>query len=348
MSQTGQRRLQRPLQQLLHDNLRANRIHASRNLVGMLRDRARLRSFRHDLRELSGSCPAQEAAINAFHFFPKPQDVDEFPFHAAMGILSAKARHPGATIFVFGTREPGGPYWSVVAGLIRFVQVPRFGWFGPAKLSTDAQRLEIVRLLVLLEIGGIAMDCDTLTLRNMDMLARHAFVLGTQAAIPGTRSAFGHAILAARQGSRFADAWLKAFESFDMNGGDLNWSLFVNELPMYLYAKQPEDAHILPHQRWFFPLWHRVRDFLFNERRAELYLDLTSDQYVLPLWSDVIGQELAAWQPGMLTAKRCVYAFLCRDMLAALPGQDAALVRYRLGLANETSDMGRPPGAVDG
>jgi hypothetical protein len=336
----------KPLDQFLHENLRRNRKLASRNVVGFLRDRSKLRSFRGDLRELGAACPSRKNYINAFHFILKARETLDFPLYAALAVLSAQARHPSATVFVFGANMPAGEYWRLVETHVRFILLPKFDWFGPAKILSDSQRLDIVRLLALVEIGGIAMDCDTLTLQNMDALAEHPFVLGAQAAIPGTRSAFGHAILAGQPDSAFGHAWLKAYESYDMNGGDLNWEVFVNELPLHLYAREPSDAHILPHYRWFFPLWHRIRDFLFNKLRLDAYLDLTADQYVLPLWSDIIGQELGAWQPHMFTEQPCVYSSLCLEILAALPPQEAKYVRDKLGLSNKMLGTGHHSASI--
>ncbi|GLV28221.1 hypothetical protein TomTYG75_07440 [Sphingobium sp. TomTYG75] len=252
-----------------------------------------------------------------------------------MAVLSAQASHPNAMLVVFGANEPKGQFWDLVRAHARFVIVPAFKWFGPASIMSGTQRLNLVRLLALLEIGGIAMDCDMLTLRNMDDLAAWPFVMGTQAAIPGTRSTFGHATLAGLPNNQFTAAWLDAYKSFDANGGDVSEALFASELPMHLYASNPSQAHILPHYRWFFPLWHRVQDYLFNEQRSDAFLELTSDQYVLPLWSDVIGNALEAWHPNMLMERRCVYATLCLRVLATLPDQVAREVRDQLGWAEQ-------------
>lgn len=331
------------LPQLLRHNLRQNRRHVLRDIPGFARGHAILRIFRNKLRELAQEIPGTAAAIHAVHFIVKRREVEIFPFYAAMAVLSARASHPDAILIVFGTSMPKGQYWELVRSHVRFVAIPPFKWFGPASILSDTQRLNLARLLALLEIGGIAMDCDTLTLRNMDDLASWPFVLGTQPAIPGTRSTFGHAILASRRDSLFAAAWLDAYKSFDANGGDLSEALFASELPMHLYASNPSAAHILPHYRWFFPLWHRARDYLFNEQRSDAFLELTSDQYVLPLWSDVIGNALEAWHPALLIERRCVYATLCLAVLRALPEQVAREVRPRLGWADQIPavDQGR-------
>jgi len=319
----------------LRDNLRQNRRYVLRDIPGFVRSHAILHIFRNRLRKLAKECPGSAEAINAIHFIAKQREIESFPFYAAMAILSAHASHPDAMLIVYGINMPKGQYWDLVRAQVRFVAVPPFKWFGPAPILSGPQRLNIIRLLALFEIGGIVMDCDTLTLQNMNGLAAWPFVLGTQPAIPGTRSTFGYTILAGQTSSPFANAWLSAYKSFDASGGDLCEALFTSELPMHLYASDPSRAHILPHFRWFFPLWHRVQNYLFDEQRSDDFLELTSDQYVLPLWSDVIGKSLEAWHPDMLMGHRCVYTTLCLAVLAALPEGVAQEVRDRLGWVDQ-------------
>lgn len=324
----------RPLPSAIEEARTKNWRNARRHLIAASRDWLKLHAFRKGLRERAKATSAT-VGIFALHFIIRAKDDQPFPFFAAMAVLSAQARHPKATTFVLGMHEPNGRYWDAVKNRIDFILVPDFNWYGPAHIPGQSEKMDIARLLALREIGGVALDCDTLTLQNMDDLLDFPFVLGSQAAIPGTKSNFGRSILAAQREAPFARAWLKSYEGFNPLGGPLNWDTFSTELPMLLYAQRPAEAKILPHYRWFFPLWHRARAFLFDPSQADAYFALTRDQYVVPLWQDVIGQELATWEPEMLLTNPCLYSRLCLEALAALPPQDLQSIAIQLGLPVE-------------
>lgn len=213
------------------------------------------------------------------------------------------------------------------------VIVPPMRWIGLAHLSEPNAWPDIVKLLALTEIGGIAMDCDVIVARNADDLASRPFSIGVQAGIPGGRSAFGNSFMAARRGSAFATKWLRAYRGFGARLGDLNRDYFAMHLPMELYARTPNEACVLRHEQLYFPIMYRSRDFLFNDARAVAYESLIGDQYAVPLWPEFVGKELEEWTPEDVVKRDCVYARLCRQALAALPSNALVDIAGRLGLS---------------
>lgn len=238
-----------------------------------------------------------------------------FPFHAAMAILRAARLHPRAKMVVFADRAPAGEFWDMVAHSVDLIIVPPFELFGRTKVRSAELRMDIVRLLALVRLGGVFASTDMMMLANMDALAEYPMVLGVQASVPVGRPSFGSRLAVGRRGNGFCGKWLETYGSGDIIDADPDRHDCASRLPVRLYAKNPTLVHILKHDAWFAPSAVRARKFLFDADTAEADAALLTDRLALPLWSNVLADDLAAWTPARAMAEDCLFARLCREVL---------------------------------
>ncbi len=287
------------------------------------RNYAVLKTFRSHLAEigakLSASGDKSSHEIAALHFVYGLKQVENLPFTALMAIVSAQVRHPRATVFFYCEHEPEGKHWAWIKPRVQLVKIPHFDWFGVAKIIHYAHKADIVRLFALYHVGGLYLDCDTITLRNMDDLAAKGFVMGVQQAMPGSPAGFCNAIMMAQRNSRFGARWLKAYRSFRSRGRDTRWDFHSVKLPIYLYSRNPGDLHVLDHDAWFFPLWPSIEKLLFSNAPKDDVLPLFDDQRAIHLWHNMIGQTLDAFSYSDMIESDAVYAQLCRSVILELP-----------------------------
>ncbi len=330
-----ERQAARPMQEqmsvttMLKRAYRRNLLLAAQSPWQVGRDKATFNALRSTMRaqkRLLGPGPG----IRATHFVYGFKQAEEFPFYALMAVLSAQARHPAATTFFFVCHEPFGPFWEIVKERVTLIRVADFDWFGSARFHHYAHKADIIRMLAINEIGGLYLDCDTITLRCMDDLAHHDFVLGVQQTIPGAMGGFCNAIMIGRAGSAFSSSWIEHYRSFNSRGRDLFWDFHSVKLPMYLYALRPEDVHILPHDKWFFPLWNHIYRFMFTVGDTTQNKQLLQGQYAIHLWHNMVADILDAWSVERMLNEKCLYAELCLEALAALPAHERQHIAARL------------------
>ena len=318
---------------MLKDAYHANLQATLRSPVAAWRDWRALNDLRATMRELADQLPCQEG-VPALHFVYGLKQVEEFPFYAYVAVISAQAHHPNAKTFFFIGYEPVGRFWELLKPRIHLVKVPNFNWFGVAKVHHYAHKADMIRLMAICEIGGLYLDCDTITLASMDELAVHNFVLGVQQTIPGAMGGFCNAIMLCKRNSSFARYWLNTYRSFNSKGRDLHWDFHSVKLPMYLYSKQTDDVHVLKHDKWFFPLWNHIYGFMFATDNLAPKRELLQGQYAIHLWHNMVAETLDAWSPGRMIIEPCLYAELCLKAFALLPELERAQVFAGLGIDN--------------
>ena len=310
----------------------ANLFAALLNMGQVWRDYVAFGKLRATMRRLAAlSQPGK--GVHAVHFVYGLKQPEPFPFYAYMAVVSAMARHPNAKVYFFVRHVPTGRYWDLIASRIEIVHVPAFDWFGVARVRHYAHKADVVRMLALYEMGGLYLDCDTLTLASMDHLAGHDFVAGVQQTIPGAKGGFCNAIMMSRPRSRFCGDWLLTYRSFASQGRDDLWDFHSVKLPMYLYAKNSSGVFVLPHDKWFFPLWNHISNFLFDARQREANHELIEGQLAMHLWHNMISSLLDNWTAERMMSEECLYSDLCRAALLALPPQERQRIEAELGIS---------------
>lgn len=274
-------------------------------------DRAMFRRFEKRLdaigAEVEEDYPGQ--IPNVLHFsFSFSNKKEEFPLYAAIAIRSAIAATGAKRVFLCCLREPSGQHWKSVKKNVTLIKLRNFSYFRNASFEHYAHKSDVIRLLALHHIGGIYLDCDTITLRSMDDLRKHDFVMGIQ----GSRKGFGlcNAIMLGRRHSAFSKRWLRSYAFFWSRGWDAHWDFHSVRVPERLSQEMRAEITVLSSRAFFYPLWTEIGKIVFAEH-TERNSGFFKKAYAVHLWSN-LNPDLDRVDRTYLRKSSSLYAAWCR------------------------------------
>ena len=189
-----------------------------------------------------------------FIYFSSP----EFPLYAYLAVKSASVTLRPDKIFLYrGHNAPvlDGEWWERARNFVEVISVePPATVFGRPLLHV-AHRADVFRLKLLIEMGGIYLDLDTICRRSFDCLLNYECVMGHQTKDEG----YGlcNAVMLARPGSIFLKSWLDEYSSFRSSGLDQYWDEHSVRLPLKLAVtilkSDPRRLRIEPQLSFFDP-----------------------------------------------------------------------------------------------
>jgi SAM-dependent methyltransferase len=189
--------------------------------------------------------PNRIAAPRLIHFILLSHDAEtELSLIAYVAIKSAKLRNPDFAILLHSNTQPVGIFWHRIAHLATlYPVVPPDSIFGEPVHRTE-HKVDILRIQILLEHGGIYLDLDTVCLRPLDGFLRRRVVLGEE-------SEWGvcNAVIAAPQGAAFLRIWHDGYLTFNNH----QWNEFSGVLPARLAKAHPDLVDIEPRETFFWP-----------------------------------------------------------------------------------------------
>eukprot|EP00475_Leptophrys_vorax_P024253 TRINITY_DN3342_c0_g1_i2.p1 TRINITY_DN3342_c0_g1~~TRINITY_DN3342_c0_g1_i2.p1 ORF type:complete len:394 (-),score=91.69 TRINITY_DN3342_c0_g1_i2:82-1263(-) len=187
------------------------------------------------------------------HFvFGLSQDFGGKPFGIMhyVAVKSAFMKLRPQRMFMYYTYEPTGFWWELTKPMLTLEHVEEITQFHGKPIKHVAHRADVIRLLKLIEKGGIYHDMDVITLKEyQDSWFDEEFVMAQQ----GDAAKFGlcNAILMSRKDAWFAKLWLNEYHNFD----DHIWDNFSVRLPKDLWLQYPESIKVLSSRRMFWPLF---------------------------------------------------------------------------------------------
>ena len=226
----------------------------------------------------------------------------EFHFSHYVAVHAAHQHLQPATLLLHYRHLPQGEWWERARPLVTLRMAPEITSIFGRPLAHAAHRADVLRLRLLIELGGIYLDMDVVVVRPFDELLRagHAFVMGKEGD-EGVGGLHGlcNAVMIARPNASFALRWLDAYRSFGTLDGDA-WSHHSVQLPAQLWRQHPTEIHVLPHTAFFWPDWHEdTLRALFLERSAAL----DHPAFAFHLWGSLAQKfVLSAWSPTYLAS----------------------------------------------
>ncbi len=242
-------------------------------------------------------------------------------------LKSAVERIRPDRVFFYYEYEPTGPWWPLSRPLVTPVRIKAPHEIFGRPLVHVAHRADVVRLLTLIDQGGIYLDADVFVQRSFDDLLHHSAVLGQEGYIGHVGVA--NAVILAEKNAPFLRRWLDEYRSFRSAGADQFWNEHSVHLPARLASDHPDEVTILPYRAFFWPLWTNDHlDWLFRSRRP-IALDAT---YANHLWETKAWRFLENLTPGQVRARDTNFHRWARPFLADLPDDyGAAPLARRLG-----------------
>ena len=164
----------------------------------------------------------------------------EYKISAYLTMLAALKHQKPDLIVLHTDCEPTGWYWhlfkSAAGETLKIVKkTPPKSIFGRAVGGVEHQS-DVARLHVLLQVGGIYLDSDSVVMRSMDGLRGRDIVLGEESLI-----SLANGIILASKDSWFLRRWFQEYQNF--NDGD--WGISSVQTPRALWQLFPDRIHVV-------------------------------------------------------------------------------------------------------
>ncbi|KAI9476094.1 MAG: hypothetical protein EXX96DRAFT_596337 [Benjaminiella poitrasii] len=177
---------------------------------------------------------------------------------------------------------PVGENFERVRSLLTLNEVPLVGQVFGRTVNHYAHRADVVRLQVLEKFGGIYLDLDLISLKPLDHLLHHEFIMAQE----GVDGSIGlcNAMIMARPHARFIQRWYATYASFD----DADWNYHSVILPGKLAPHFAKEITVLNHTAFFWPLWdsHGLRS-LYLEKSYDFSANLGTH-----IWESAANKNL--------------------------------------------------------
>jgi len=182
-----------------------------------------------------------------------------------LAVKSAYEVNKPDRIHFYTYQKPSGPWWEATKKYVHQIPINPVKEIFGRTLYHPAHQADVLRLLILLEWGGIYLDLDTICVQPFDDLLHHQFVMGQQ----GTGfylEGLGNAILLGQKGSSFAQGWLSTYRTFRSTGRDEYWDEHSVRIPLQLSAlySSTDELHIEPYTSFFTPHYQFGVEKLFE------------------------------------------------------------------------------------
>jgi hypothetical protein len=229
-----------------------------------------------------------------------------FPYFRYLAVRSALLTlQPTATFFHYHTM-PTGPWWDLLVPFLTLSHVPDItSIFDPPRpVKHFAHKADVIRLQVLLSMGGTYVDVDTFILRDFGALGLREMdvVMGMEASADPSRGEWEpkglcNAIIMSKRASPFLRRWWDSYRTFSHE----QWATHSVKKPWELSRNHPDEITILSNQAMFWPLWteeHLKMVHVHND-----YDFFKTGQIAYHAWETMAGKYLHALTPASLRNK---------------------------------------------
>jgi len=157
---------------------------------------------------------------------------------------------------------PHGPWWDLIEPYVTLSPVePPEEVFGQP-LTHYAHKADVVRMQVMLQLGGVYLDQDTFVLRSFDRagLFTQSTVLAMEADPYAEQwewepGGLCNAIIVSRPDAPFLQRWFSTYRTFNETGTE--WAEHSVAMPWELALTYPEEVTVLNSRAMFYPLWDK-------------------------------------------------------------------------------------------
>lgn len=290
----------------------ANKSEARKDRERVARSERIISDFLRRLPSGDGDSPSRSIP-KIFHFVFGFKDNGDIPYYGYMAIRSALHFNPGWKAYYYTMHEPSGKNWDKIRDNVTVVLIEDFEYFGNSKLHHYAHKSDIIRMLVLANVGGVYLDIDSITRRSFDDLLEHDFVMGVQAAGSDSSSGLCNAIMLGKANAPFIRRWLAEYDYFRSKGRDDLWDYHSVKLPVKLATEHPEEITVLGYRAFFFPLWASIDRALFSEGSAVFRSEFEL-AYCFHLWNGATGSWLEEVDDEYVATSKSIYAEIAREV----------------------------------
>lgn len=252
-----------------------------------------------------------------FHFVIASGDPDVSPRFSLVNYLAVRSAldlNEGFRAIIHCDPEPHGPDWDRLKDSVEVhrTTLPRHVFGRPVDLI--AHRVDVLRMQILLDQGGIYLDVDTICQKPFAPLLDGRVVLGREE-IPdgaGGRRPVGlcNATIIAPPGAEFLRLWYDEYRAFVGGPSGDAWNKFSVQVPLALAEANPHLVRIEPATSFFWPSW----DDSGIEALFRHDLDFP-EAYCFHLWQAKSSGWIAGLDPETILRDDTTYNRIARRFL---------------------------------
>eukprot|EP00947_MAST-08B_sp_MAST-8B-sp1_P000871 g871.t1 len=243
-------------------------------------------------------------------------DRSKLHFYHFLNVLSIQVFMRPDRIYLHHHRLPTGFWFELMRPLLTLIKARQVDQIFGRPIEHYAHQSDIVRLEVLMRMGGIYFDFDVIVLKSFDPLRRFPFVLGKQEDFNGSPRGLCNAVIMSRPNAVFVRTWYEHYRTFDQN----DWDGHSVRLPLKLARRFTHgEVTILEPEAFFKPAFFDLRTFY---ERAEYDF---SRNYASHLWSSSLTFSGLAFRlehltPANLGGLNSTYARMAKRVVGAAGG----------------------------
>ncbi|XP_070569797.1 uncharacterized protein [Ptychodera flava] len=255
--------------------LRSVPINSWRNIIGLAKGEAEW---------MTGKLKPHRQAIvpNIAHFIWFT--CHEFRFDHLIPILSAFYVMKADRIMFHTDCEPDSRWWKEAKNIPVLEVIPRLRKTkihnSTLNIDLPEHAADVVRLEILLEIGGVYLDTDVVVVNSLEPLRHYEFVIGQPAA-----HIFNNGMIVATKNSTFLKMFYDSYKSYD---GDC-FTCNSGQRPFQLSRQNPELVHV---EQSSVVEWNHVNLFFGKYKWWE-------NRYTIQVW---IRAYFETWSDEKFTA----------------------------------------------
>lgn len=193
---------------------------------------------------------------NKLHYVHLSADGRKWKLHHFLSVKSAFERGGFDSITIWVDTEPEGEWWEKTKSLVTVNQIEPPTEIFEIPITQPAHKSDVLRLQILLEIGGVYVDTDTIFIKPFKELLNNKVVLGQQ----GVEGVEGlcPAVIMSEPDSIFLKHWLLGFKDSFKGGppGSPTWCTHSVAYPSWLSKRIPQEVTLVKHEAFFWPLYH--------------------------------------------------------------------------------------------
>jgi 2-polyprenyl-3-methyl-5-hydroxy-6-metoxy-1,4-benzoquinol methylase len=214
-----------------------------------------------------------QIAPRIIHFIYLSDGGEDFPFLYYIALKSAKICNPTYKVILHSNIQPSGPFWRCVEGSISLakVDVP-ISIFG-IEIQRIEHKVDILKLGILLDFGGVYLDLDTVCLRPFDKFLKNVAVMGQE-----SDDGLCNAVIIAPRHATFLLKWQDGYRDFHNS----QWNEFSVKLPMRIAQSCGDLIEVVPPETFFLPNYNpqSLQDLFVHTKPFP-------DAYIFHLWAHV-------------------------------------------------------------
>lgn len=241
-----------------------------------------------------------------YHFiFGLSPDFGGKPFSLIhyLAIASCHAINKPASINFYYAYEPSGIWWDRAKPYLNLVRVGSPNSVYGRDVAHVAHKADVLRLMILLEHGGIYLDMDVLCLRPFAPLQKYDVVMGREYGV-----GLCNAVIMAKPGAEFIQRWLSEYRTFSKE----EWNFHSVRLPATLAAQAPHLIHVLDHKSFFWPMHWREHLIKFFVRPDS---DFCKTSFCVHLWETLTWQHVGCLTPSQLWSDESEFSRIARQYI---------------------------------